>query len=113
MPATNVLTAAVFGAALALTASMAGCGTDSEAKLILSEAAACETIGNGLTAIAPLVAAGKLDARGRAVLDSARATARPFCSDPKNPPKSLAAALPKLVQAAGQIEGLAAAIGGK
>lgn len=89
---------------------LAGCGGD-KAKLILSEAAACETIGNGLQAIAPNVS--KLDAKGRAMLDSARGIARPFCSDPKNPPKDMASASVQLIQAAGQIEGLVAAFGSK
>ena len=91
--------------------ALSNCAGSDQAKLILSEAAACETVGNGLKAIAPLV--DKLDAKGRAALDAARATARPFCSDPKNPPKDIAAAVPALIQASGQIQGLAAAIGGK
>lgn len=99
----------VLAIVLAGVAVGGGCSEKSQAELILSEAAVCESIGNGLLAIAPSV--DKLDAKGRAMLDSARGIARPFCSDPKNPPKDLVSASVKLIQVSGQIAGLAAAVG--
>ena len=105
---------ALFALGMPIVIGLANCatpGTSSDVRLILSEAAACETIGNGLQLLAGSGAVAKMDARGRAVLDGARGTARPFCSDPKNPPRNLATASVQLIRAAGQIEALVAAFG--
>lgn len=107
-----VLAILLAGVAVGGGCSLFGPTTEkSQAELILSEAAVCESIGNGLQGLADSGAVAKLDAKGRALLDSARGIARPFCSDPKNPPKDLVSASVKLIQVSGQIAGLAAAVG--
>ena len=104
-------TAIALAAGLLLVACTTPQTDAQKADAIMSVAAACETIGNGLQGLADSGAVAKLDSKGRAVLDAARGVARPFCSDPKNPPSNLAAASSRLIQVSGQIVGLAAAVG--
>lgn len=94
----------------ALVLALAACG-NRQAELILSEAFVCESIGNGLVALANSGKVKDLDTAGVARLNEVRDVSRPICSDPKNPPKDLATATPKLMQALSNVNALKAAVG--